>query len=463
MNQTSSRGGARGRLTLPILPRRHHALLGGTVDYDDCLCAVQHLLDPRKLVQGESLARYETEFARTIGVKYGISFSSGRVGLYGLLRALGVETEDEVLLQAPTHIVVANAIRYTGATPIYVDCLPQNYNMDMADAERKVTPRCKVLLLQHTFGIPAQLTEAQEFARRHGLVLIEDCVHALGSRFNGRPVGSFGRAAFFSTEETKTISTTMGGMVVTDDPQLAEKMREFQAECAPPPPALAARYLVKLLMYFVLGHPWIHYYSRATYELLGKRLPLPRPTVRDELLGLKPWRYEQRLSNAQAAVGLCQLADLGRIVAHRRSISEYYHGALGALGYAVPVLPAGAEPAYVRFPVWVADRAQLVRLSTSRLVLGTWFTSVLEEAMTPECGGYIKGSCPNAEEAARHLVNLPTHPRITAADARDLVALFRSEAMAQAIPVVPVSQLKGGNEERVPRRVSEPRAHSPFL
>src|SRR5207249_8180397 len=114
--------------------------------------------------------------------KYAISCNSARVGLYGLLRALGVVEGAEVLLSIPSHIVVANAIRYTGAQPVYVDCRLEDYNIDLEDAERRITPRSRVLLVQHTFGIPVEMDAALALARRHNLVVIEDCVHALGAR-----------------------------------------------------------------------------------------------------------------------------------------------------------------------------------------------------------------------------------------------------------------------------------------
>jgi len=438
-----------------LRPRRHQALLGGTVDFSDCLCALRHLIDPRDLIDGDAIAEYEGAFARTAGVSAGISFCSGRVGFYGLLLALGVGPGDEVLLQVPTHIVVANAIRYTGARPVYVDCLPHSYNIDLADARRKVTSRTKVLLLQHTFGVPAQIDAAQALAEKHGLVLIEDCVHALGASYRGSPVGSFGRAAFFSTEETKTISTTLGGMVVTDDLLLARKVRHFQHSCPEPAPAQAASYLLKLMMYYFLAHPAVHYYSRGVYEFLGRRVPLPRPTVKDELVGRKPLRYEQKLSNAQAALGIRQLEKLSANIAHRREIAAIYARGLSALGYSVPAVPEEAEAAFVRFPVPVADRLAMVRHAAPTLLLGTWFTSVLEEAVIPQYGDYQRGTCPIAEAAARHLVNLPTHPRVTPDDARRFVALFGQVADTQAVDA---DALLGVEKEMAPERAYAPEA-----
>jgi dTDP-4-amino-4,6-dideoxygalactose transaminase len=383
--------------------------------------ALRYLADPRHLIQGPAIGQYEQAFARQIGVRYASSFSAGRVGLYGLLRALGVGEGDEVLLQAPTHIVVANAIRYTGARPVYVDCSLDDYNMDLAEAARRITPRTKVLLVQHTFGMPANLDAALALARRHGLAVIEDCVHALGATYAGRQVGSLGQAAFFSTEETKTISSTMGGMVVTDDPELAEQMRAFQASCTWPSRVLTTRYLVKLVLYHLLMEPHVHRYTRAIYELVGRRSPLPRPTAPSELRGARPANYEQRLSNGQAAILLRQLGRLESNLAHRRTIATACRARLSAQGLSVPSPGANTTPAFVRYPVWVDDRAAATRATAPYVVLGTWFTSVLEEAVSPAHGGYEPGSCPRAEAAAEHLVNIPTHPRVRLQDV-DVIA-----------------------------------------
>ena len=416
---------------IEICARRRLALLGGTTTLADSLFAIRSLVDVRNLVKGPAIEEYEQAFARTIGVRHAYSFACARVGFYGLLRVMGVGPEDEVLLQVPTHIVVANAIRYVGARPVYVDCCPDTYNMDLADAEKKISPRTKVLLIQHTFGIPADMRKVLALARRHGLVVIEDCVHALGARYDGKMIGSFGKAAFFSTEETKTISTTMGGMVVTDDPDLAEKIRDFRETCPWPSAWLTAGYILKLALYHFLTEPYIHRFTRAIYELIGKHHPLPRPTTAEELLGQRPPLYEQRLSNAQAALGLRQLQRLDDNLSHRRATAKLYSKELAKLGLRLPKPPARAEAAFVRFPFWVTDRAALVDLAAPHVVMGTWFTSVLEEAVSPEHGEYRTGMCPQAEAAAIHLVNLPTHPRVKVADAMAIVsAVARSHGQS---------------------------------
>jgi perosamine synthetase len=411
---------------------RRVPLIGGTTTLDDCLVALGYLTHPRQLVNGDAIAEFERAFAQKIGVRYAYSFCHGRVGLYGLLCGLGIRPGDEILLQVPTHIVVANAIRYTGARPVYVDCQLENYNIDLEQAEQRITPRTKALVLQHTFGIPVDLDAALDLTHRYGITLIEDCVHALGATYDGRQVGSFGHAAFFSSEETKTISTTMGGMVVTDGPELAARLQEFQQGCPRPPAWQTFRYILKLVLYHGMTEPHVHQYMRAIYEFFGKRNPLPQPTTDEEIYGKHPAAYEQRFSNAQAALGLRQLQRLESNVAHRRAMGAAYRKWLSARGFRVPALPAKADPAYVRYPVWVEDTALTVRIAQRRATLGTWFSSVLEEAASPACGDYEMGSCPRAEEAARHLVNLPTNPRVSEQDVEAIVsALIRAETMAK--------------------------------
>jgi len=373
-------------------------------------------MTPFHALRSPQIAHYEESFGSRIGIPFAISFSAARVNLFSLLKVLGIGPTDEVLLQVPTHIVVANAIRYTGAQPVYVDCRLEDYNIDLKQAEQRITPKTRAIILQHTFGIPVDLDRAQDLAKRYGLILIEDCVHALGARYKGRPVGSFGRAAIFSTEETKTISSTMGGMVVTDDRILAQQIRDFEEACPWPRRSLVARYLLKLVAYHFLTHPYVYCWPRLAYEFLGRRNPLPTPTSREERQGLRPKDYATRFSNGQSAVLLGQLQRLEQNVAHRAFVAAAYSARLAQCGLKLPKVAEGVYPSWVRFPVWVSDRDKALRKVSPHCVPGTWFTSVLEEAESPSCGGYVSGLCPRAEMVSRHLINLPTHPRVREAD-----------------------------------------------
>jgi dTDP-4-amino-4,6-dideoxygalactose transaminase len=403
------------------IPRRI-AVLGGTTTWADCVVATRLLLRPQQLVDGPAIDAYEDAFAGAVGAAHGVSFAHGRVGLYALLHELGVGPGDEVIVPAPTHVVVPNAVRYLGAVPVFADARLDTYNTDLEAAHALVSDRSRAIVVQHTFGNPADLEAVAAFGERHGIAVIEDCVHALGATYRGRPLGCVGRAAFFSTEETKTISTTMGGMVTTNDAELAAGVRRMQQRADPPASSLVAGYLLKLVVYHVLTAPHLNPYAEAVYQFFGRRHPLPDATADDEKVGERPPGYLQRFSNGQAVIGLRQLERLEQNVVHRRSVTRTYDTLLGGRLEAGVSHAPGAEPALVRYPVRVRNRVQVVRRLWPRVALGQWFTSVLEEAEDLARVGYSEGTASNAELLARELVNLPTHPRVTRADAERIAA-----------------------------------------
>lgn len=407
----------------PAVRQHRLSLLGGTTDLSDCAVAVDAVVRRADRVRGPAIEEFERRFAEIVGVGHCVSFATGRIGLVAILEALGVGVGDEVLIPVPTHVVVPNAVRFVGAVPVFVDCDAATANIDLDDARRRITSRTTVLLLQHTFGVPARIDDAATLAARHGLALVEDCVHALGATWRGRPVGSFGDAAFYSTEETKMISTTLGGTVTTDAPDIAESVRSYAAGCDWPSDRLVRRRMLKLLAYHALTWPPVHRASRGVYEAVGRRHPLPLPVSAEESEGAFPADNRERFSNAQARIGLRQLAGLDANVAHRRRIAASYRCELGP-DLCLDV-PAEAGPSFVRFPLVATDRAAAQRAVQRLTVLGNWFTSTLEESAAPAVAGYVSGSCPVAERLSRHLINLPTHQRVTEAAAREIARAVR--------------------------------------
>ena len=167
----------------------------------------------------------ENVFREYQNSKYAFSFNSGRSALFTIINALDIKEGDEVLVQAFTCNAVPNPVLWAGGIPIYVD-VDDTLNIDPEDFERKITGRSRVVVIQHTFGVPAQIDKILEIAKRHNLIVIEDCAHALGATHNGKLVGTFGDIAFFSVGRDKVISSVWGGMITTNDEGLAQRVGE---------------------------------------------------------------------------------------------------------------------------------------------------------------------------------------------------------------------------------------------
>jgi perosamine synthetase len=163
-----------------------------------------------------------------VGQSFGIAVSSGTAGLHLCVRALGIGTGDEVIVPSFTFVAAANAVRYEGATPVFVDIEPRHLNLDPGRIEAAITPRTRAILAVHTFGCPADMQPILDIAQRHQLRVIEDACEAMGAIYRGRQVGCFGDAAVFAFYPNKQITTGEGGLVVTGDPQLAREIRAMR-------------------------------------------------------------------------------------------------------------------------------------------------------------------------------------------------------------------------------------------
>lgn len=363
------------------------------------------------LVHGEDIRTYEDRFAEAAGTQHAYSFASGRMALYVILEALGIGTGDEVIVPAFTCVVVPNAILYRGGRPIYVDIDAHTYNIDAAKIEQKITAKTKAIIAQHTFGLVCDIEPIREIANRHGLAVIEDCAHALGSTHRGRKAGSLGDVAYFSTDHSKVISTSTGGMVTTNNTMIAGQLAKLQAAM----PFLSESRIRRILLRFVLEHVLFspRICSLGTYIdgfLSGWRLGA---YFDDELSLAKPshYPYPARLSNAQARIGLSQLELLADNLAWRRKLAHLYDSEVGALNS--DLQKDSSNHAFLRYTILVENRAAWTKHFGNVLDMGVWFTSIAHgrDERLDEIG-YQAGSCPRAEQAARHCVNLPTHPRI---------------------------------------------------
>jgi perosamine synthetase len=172
---------------------------------------------------GSFITRFEEMFKSFCGTRYAVSCTSGTAALQLALYTLGIGPGDEVIIPTFTMIASANTVRHCGATPVFVDAEPRTWNIDPARIEAAVTPRTKAIVPVHTYGHPADMDAIYEVARRHGLLVVEDAAEAHGALYHGRRVGSLGTCACFSFYANKIITTGEGGMITTDDEELAQK------------------------------------------------------------------------------------------------------------------------------------------------------------------------------------------------------------------------------------------------
>jgi perosamine synthetase len=182
---------------------------------------------------GQYVTAFEETFAKYCGVRYGVAVCNGTVALHLALRALNIGKGDEVIIPSFTMIASAFAVCYTGATPVFVDADPKTWNIDCSKIEEKITERTKAIMPVHIFGNPCDMEQIGALARKHGLHIVEDAAEAHGAEYQGRKVGSFSSISAFSFFANKNITTGEGGMVVTDNPEFADRCRYFKNLCFP--------------------------------------------------------------------------------------------------------------------------------------------------------------------------------------------------------------------------------------
>jgi len=190
--------------------------------------AVAETLRSPQLSLGPRLTEFEATFTHLTGVAHAVAVSSGTAGLHLAMLALGIGVGDEVIVPSFTFIAAANAIRYVGATPVFVDIDGLTLNLSPVAVGRAINPRTRAIVAVHTFGVPANMPALVTLARRHNLALIEDACEALGATIDSQPIGSFGDIAVFAFYPNKQITTGEGGMVVTRNSDIATQMRSLR-------------------------------------------------------------------------------------------------------------------------------------------------------------------------------------------------------------------------------------------
>lgn len=361
--------------------------------------------------------RYRTAFARWFEVHRAFSFWKGRVAMYAILKGLGVKDGDEVILPGYTCVMDVNPIKYLGAKPVYVDIEPSTFNMNPALLENKITPRTKIIVAQHTYGYPCDMDAIMAIAAKRGITVIEDCCLAFGSIYKGKTVGTFGKAAYFSFQWNKPFTTGLGGMAITNDTRLAEKISRLCDEQLCHPSAKEVMMLAaQLAVYRMFIYPRTTALAQNIFRYLTKKGAVVGSSSAAEYNPQMAPDFFKGMSSIQARSGLRQLAKVESNIAHRRQMAELYDKLLEEKGWPTRKYDKSVmDSVLVRYPVRIKEKAKaLEQAAAAGIELGSWFECPLHPIETPmEAYDYKIGMCPQAEKASQEVVNLPLHPRAT--------------------------------------------------
>ncbi len=340
-----------------------------------------------RLSMGPRQARFEELVAERAGRRHGIAISSGTAGLHLLMLALGVQPGDEVITTPFSFVATANCALYVGAKPVFVDIDPRTLNLDVDKVEAAITPKTKAIVAVEVFGNPAGMDKIEQIARKHEIALVEDCCEALGGKLDSRPVGSFGRAGVFAFYPNKQITTGEGGVIVTDDDNLADLCRSLRNQ----------------------GRPIEKDKSDAgVTNRTGSWL-------QHERLG-----YNYRLSEISAALGIAQMERLEEMLSQRRRVAGLYMRRL--MDFTDLILPNVDQPDLMSWFVFVVRLTDQFGLTErDRVITGlrrhdigcaNYFPCIHLQPYMREMFGYQKGAFPIAESVSQRTIALPFYNRL---------------------------------------------------
>jgi dTDP-4-amino-4,6-dideoxygalactose transaminase len=339
--------------------QREYASIRGEID-----AAVKRVLEGGWYILGEEVQAFEEEFAAYCGVAHAVGVGSGTAALQVALMACSVGPGDEVVTVPHTAVATVAAIELTGATPVLADVDPARLTLDPGRIEAVLTPRTRAVVPVHLYGCPADLEPIDRFARRHGLFVVEDCAQAHGAQYRGQSVGSWGHISAFSFYPTKNLGACGdGGMVVSDDADLAERARILR-----------------------------QYGWRERYISSQKGL-------------------NSRLDELQAAILRIKLRHLDTWNEQRRRLARLYGALLADSGITVPCEPDGTTHVYHLYVVRHAQRDQLRRYLREQGI-STLVHYPVPVHLQPayEDLGYRTGDFPASEAAAGEVLSLPIYP-----------------------------------------------------
>lgn len=386
-----------------------------------------------QLIDGPHIAQFERAFASRLGQVRAVATSYGRMAFYYILKAMRLPAGSEIVLPALTFWVIPEMARVAGLRPVFADVDPRTFNMTARSLERAITSKTAAVVPTHLWGLPCDMTEILEVARRHHLVVIEDCAHALGATYRNRPVGTFGDAAFFSFQTLKPLNTYGGGMAVAADPQLAARIWALAEEAPRPAEASIRKKLWHGRVMRLSTRPDI--FTWTLFPILWTTAKL---NVRFDAyfwegirpLDVFPDDYNERYSNVQAALGLEALTHLDAWTAATRANVARLSEALSHVpGILVPETPGDRTHAFYQYCAYAPARDAVVRSCLER---GVDVESLHVDVCTrvPMFAPFAT-SAPGADTAGGS-IQIPAYASLTAREVDRIIEVVRGAVLQQA-------------------------------
>ena len=381
-------------------------------------------------IEGPAIKQFEDHFADFHSMRHAITASFGRMAFYYILQSLELPAGSEIIFPALTFWVVPEMARRAGLRPVFVDVDARSFNLDPARIEAALTERTRAIVPTHLYGQPCDMNRIAPIAKKHNLIVIEDCAQAAGARYRGRRVGTFGDAAFFSFQMLKGINTYGGGMALTDDAVLATKIRALAGTEPLPSVAelikrfasgIAARSLVSPKGFAWWGFPIGAALSFASNADLSQYFwEKIRP------LEQFPGAYRRRFSNVQAILGLRALHKLDEFNERSQSHADIYtRGLANCAAIETPRLIDGAEHVYYQYCIYVSN-PQLAKCRAIRRGVDFETTHVDVCASLPLFKDFA-AECPGAEKTAQAL-QLPVYSRLRNSDVERVLKVVKEVA-----------------------------------
>ncbi|MEO8577381.1 MAG: DegT/DnrJ/EryC1/StrS family aminotransferase [Gemmatimonadales bacterium] len=328
-----------------------------------------------------------------------------------ILRGLGVKSGDDVLIQAFTCIAVPEAVLSIGARPRYVDVAVGTPNMDPDDLKKKLRPDTKAVVVQHSFGLPADIHRLSRVAGEAAVPIVEDCAHTIASKVDGRSVGSFGAAAFYSYEASKPVFIGIGGSAIANDDALAIALAESYPNYLEPSQQTQLQLLAMFIAHRIAYRPSTYWTVRRLFRALVKAGAIKGNYNKVEDESGPAEDFSRRMGSRQKAKLENALKSLDHQSDHRRWVAEQYRSRITNRAVTHFALAAGVEPVFGRYPMLVEDKARWIEgAKTARVELADFYATPIHPLENEGLRrvGYEPGSCPNAEWISKRVVSLPT-------------------------------------------------------